>query len=581
MRRKIRTRKKHVVNISQNANKQIDRHIFRRWHNIKYAKRFAIGWVLLLALLTTGVIFQTRALGSYYLTAQPTNGGVYTEGIVGSFSNANPIFAVSTVDSSVSKLIFSSLFKYDSNNNLVGDLATGYELDAKGTTYTVKIKPNVVWHDGTKLTADDIVFTYQTIKNPDTKSPLLSNWNNIKVEKVDDLTVSFSLPNIYSPFPNSMTNGIIPKHILGTLTPSQIRSDKFNTNSPIGTGPFVWQSVSVNGGNETQTETIQLQKFGNYFLGSPKLDGITLTTYLDKKQLLEALDKKIILSASGVDLADQEIPSKYESTNFYQSSATMLFLNNQRIKEQTLRQALVRGSDTTELINKVGYPVIPVKSPFLIDQFAYNPAIVQLPFDKVTAENQLNQQGWVINSETGIRTKNGEKLSLKLVSENKPEYERLAKELQIQWSRLGIELDVVLQSSEEITKNYLISHDYDVLLYGINIGADPDVYAYWHSSQADKKSQSRLNLSEYKSTVADLALESGRSRQDEKLREAKYKPFLEVWSKDAPAVGLYQPRFLFLTNQHIYGLEPVIINTPSDRFNEIQNWQINTVRSNQ
>ncbi|HXE10117.1 MAG TPA: hypothetical protein VN554_01700, partial [Verrucomicrobiae bacterium] len=120
----------------------------------------------------------------------------------------------------------------------------------------------------------------------------------------------------------------------------------------------------------------------------------------------------------------------------------------------------------------------------------------------------------------------------------------------------------------------LTSHGYDAVLNGIAIGVDPDVFVYWDSSQADVRASHRLNLSEYKSPTADTALEAGRTRIDPALRVIKYKPFLQSWQQDAPAVGLYQPRLLYLTNGPVAGLSDSAISTPTDRFINVQNWEI-------
>jgi peptide/nickel transport system substrate-binding protein len=116
--------------------------------------------------------------------------------------------------------------------------------------------------------------------------------------------------------------------------------------------------------------------------------------------------------------------------------------------------------------------------------------------------------------------------------------------------------------------------DYDALLFGTSIGADPDVYVYWHSSQIDPNSPVRLNFSQYSSAGADAGLEAGRTRLDPALRAAKYQPFLQAWQTDAPALGLYQPRFLYLTRGPVYGLEEATINSDIGRFRNVHNWQV-------
>src|SRR5581483_5889582 len=99
-----------------------------------------------------------------------------------------------------------------------------------------------------------------------------------------------------------------------------------------------------------------------------------------------------------------------------------------------------------------------------------------------------------------------------MVSQDTKEYTELSQFLQEQWSKVGIKIDVHYYSGDDLQSQIITSHEYDILLYGVSLGVDPDEYAYWDSSQASLGSQGRLNLSEYKSSAADQALQAGRTR---------------------------------------------------------------------
>jgi peptide/nickel transport system substrate-binding protein len=168
------------------------------------------------------------------------------------------------------------------------------------------------------------------------------------------------------------------------------------------------------------------------------------------------------------------------------------------------------------------------------------------------------------------------------VSQSLSEYASITQKIQQQWGAVGVEIEAILQPEEDIQSNALARHDYDVLLYGISIGFDPDVFAYWHSSQADPNSSS-LNLSEFKNAVADEALEAGRTRVDETLRKVKYEPFLRQWQAEVPAVALYQPRFVMVTRGTFVGFESKFMSSATDRYWSIANWKIRndeTVKQN-
>jgi peptide/nickel transport system substrate-binding protein len=155
-----------------------------------------------------------------------------------------------------------------------------------------------------------------------------------------------------------------------------------------------------------------------------------------------------------------------------------------------------------------------------------------------------------------------------LLTEDQGDYARLADSLQRQLAEIGVKLTVNIRSGQEF-RQALLNHDYDSLLYGITIGSDPDVFPYWHSTQAVSD---RFNLSEYKSSLADEALGSARSRQDQTLRTAKYRTFSDVWRDEAPAIGIYQPRLLFVTNGQLYNFDVKRMSSSTDRYANVHEW---------
>ena len=291
-RRRIRSGKNQVEDLGSQAEQGFEEHLIKRMSRLGRVRRFIAIWVALIILLLGGLFIQIRRLQSYYLTNQPAPGGIYNEGILGSFTNVNPIYATGSVDSSVSRLVFAGLFTFNDKNQLVGELAKSYTVDARGTTYTVLLKDNLLWQDGKPLTAEDVVFTYNTIQNPDTKSPLASSWQGIKVAAIDKKTVTFTLPSILSEFPYSMVNGIIPKHVLGKVAPEQMRSVLFNTNNPIGSGPFKWDAIEIVGtADEDREQRIALKPNDNYVNGKPKLDSFVIRSFVNEVKMRNAFKK--------------------------------------------------------------------------------------------------------------------------------------------------------------------------------------------------------------------------------------------------------------------------------------------------
>lgn len=574
-------RRREAVESVALADQQIEKLLLRRFERLVSVRRFVFVWITFFVLLLFCTFWQLRTLSPYYQTLRPVPGGLYNEGIIGKFTNANPMYASGAADTAVSHLVFSGLFKYDSHNRLVGDLASSYELSKSQTRYTVHLRKNVTWQDGKPFTADDVVYTYTTIQDIEAQSPLFSSWQGVSVVKLDNFTVAFNLPNSLSAFPYSLTNGIVPQHLLAKIPVQQLRSAPFNTTKPVGTGPFAWRFIEVTGDQKTTSsrqQRISLTAFKHYWAGKPKLDGISLITYADDQHMLSAFYKKEVNAISGLDSLPPQIKQdkSLEIHHTPLTTAVMAFFNTSRppLDQKSVRQALVYAVNVKQLENILPYHVKLVNEPLLHGQLGYNPASAQLPYNLSSAKQTLDQAGWKADS-TGQRSKAGKKLEFSLTtSANAGQYAEVAEFLQKAWAAVGITVHINYPPSDDDLQATIANHDYDSLLYGINIGVDPDVFAFWDSSQASVTSQGHLNLSEYKSPAADQALEAGRTRVDPSIRAIKYQSFLQNWAADSPALALYQPDFLYVTRGPVYGYDRAAFNSSIDRFYGADQWEI-------
>lgn len=556
----------------RSAGEEIDKNVLGRLGRVRVVWKFLAVWLLAAGAVLAGLLTQFSGLRAYYQVLRPTPGGMYSEGMEGDFTTASPLYAVTDVDTSVSRLLFAGLLAYDNQNHLVGDLADSWTHNADGSVYTVHLRPDLRWHDGLPLTADDVVFTYQTIQNPDARSPFLSSWQGVAVTALDGQTVQFKLPNPLSSFPYSLTNGIVPKHILGALNPPDLRSAAFNTSNPVGAGPFMWQSIGVSGVDETAEEQIVLAPFPHYWAGEPKLGSFSIHAYAGQQALLAAYRSKEITAVAGIDTVPKDI-AQDKTSHVYTlplTAGTYVFFKttNPILKDVKVRQALVAGADRGAVIDSLGYMAIPVDEPLLKGQLGYDQKYAQAADQVAKARQLLDAAGWRMGTD-GMRSRKGQPLTFVLAATDSTEYRTVAAALQKQWQALGVQVTVQTLPADAF-QEALSRQSYDALLYGITIGADPDVFVYWDGSQSD----AQLNFSNYTSTVADLALEAGRTRLDARLRAVKYRTFLNAWRQDAPALGLYQPRLLYISHVPVYGIGTGPVNADADRFNNVQNWMI-------
>jgi peptide/nickel transport system substrate-binding protein len=363
---------------------------------------------------------------------------------------------------------------------------------------------------------------------------------------------------------------------------ADMRSSAFNSSRPIGAGPFQWQAIELNSGSvDNREEHILLRPFAGYHAGKPKLSSFVIRTFRGQDQLIRSFKKQELNAIAGLTEVPKELQNDGASReyNIPLTAAVMTFFKTSEgvLADNKVRAALVAAADVPGIMSTLSYATVPVREPLLKDQLAYNGAFQQAGFDPASANAQLDADGWVMGND-GFRWKAGQQLTFQLYAQNTSEYASVAKQLATQWRAVGADVKLVIAPDDATFQSAVAYHSYDAILYGISIGVDPDTFVYWHSSQADQSALVRLNLSEYKSRTADAALEAGRTRLDPALRTEKYKPFLQAWHDDYPALGMYQPRFLYITRGTVHGLDEHPINTDAERFNNVHNWQIREAR---
>lgn len=519
-------------------------------------------WLGLIGLIGLGIGFQFRALTPYYteIVAQP--GGTYVEGVVGDISNLNPVYATTAADQVATRLLFGSLLTYDAASRLEFDLAESLEVTGDNNReYTVVLKSGLAWHDGQPLTAADVVFTVRAIQNPASQSPLRSTWEGIEVEAVDDRTVRFFLPGSFSPFPILLTVGILPEHLLGEIPPDQLRGADFN-QQPVGSGPFRFSRfVPLTTGRELRLELEANPDYhGLGLVGQPprpaKLSGVSLWTVADSDRLAELFNQGRLSGAFNLMPSQLTLPaSSYRATKLVSADGVYLFFNNSHpwLSASEFRRALAASLDRDRLLADFPYPLESLTGPLLPDHIGYDESTKGQGYDPGEAIRLFEALGWDRN-EVGRWSYDGKPLQLDLTVPAGTVYEELAGLIQDQLSQAGIDLELDPRDPDRFNREILRDHDYtDLLLYGLELGPDPDVFSFWHSSQIDSHSILRFNLAEYRSVAADTALDQGRSRIDPQIRAARYQDFQQTWQLDLPAVPLYRPAFYYYTLVNVQG----------------------------
>lgn len=568
--KRLALRVKHAEGATQ---RHASRFILRRIENVRLVMTEIMIWLAAIALLIAGlgIQYSWNSQGSKKDGAK--SGGVYVEGVIGNISTLNPLLAASEPEQAVSRLLFSSLYNYDVTGALHTDLAESMTVkDDK--VYTIKLR-NAVWHDGKKLTAEDVVYTINLIKNPQVRSPLRVNWLDISARAIDDSTVEFMLPAVYAGFSHALTFPVIPKHILQSVSPSSMREADFSSN-PVGSGPFAVKRVQTSE-STSSTDVVRMEPNTKYYGAVSTLSRLELRAYGNESLLVKAVNSGEVSAASGLSLsaADNIKSKQYSTKHWLLNKGVYLLMNNrsQTLQDARVRQALRYATDTSSIRATVGDNVARLDTPILQSQIAQKlPAAPDYNLDKAKA--LLKEAGWTYN-QGQWKGKDGRPLAVAVTtSSGRDEYKKIVDALKQQWSKLGVDVQLREIDTSSTTTSFVQSvlqpRDYDALLYELELGADPDVFAYWHSSQT---SASGYNFANYSNRTVDNDLVGGRSRTNSALRAAKYIQFVNQWLNDAPAIGLYQSVGSYVLNNGASIVEPRgSLNTMNDRYADVTTW---------
>ncbi len=533
----------------------LNRHIFGSWQKLGKFRWVFASWVFIVLISLWGLVAQIQGLGEINRISSPVKGGIYREAILGQVKSVNPLYPDNSATEDITSLVFSGLTKINGSRELVPDLAEKWEISADRKIYTFYLKPNLSWQDGTKLTTKDIAFTISRVQNPDTRSPYAVNWNGVKYEVIDDNTIKFNLPTSYGNFLVNTTLGILPIHILESVKPANLRSYEFNQR-PVGSGPYKLDLLEVD------STVINLVANDKYYVHEPHIPKIRIVLFQSSQEMQDALTRKQVDAISSVPPGDVATIAKIEGVNNYKLGlpayvGAFFNLRSPALANPDLRKALAYATNRQAIIDNILHgEAAQAYYPIPAGYSGFNPSALKYETNETKAQDYFNKSAV-------------SKTNLRMVTLNNSVYENVANALADSWRKLGLNIEVITASSVELQQNYIRSRNYDILLYGQNLGLDSDVYSFWHSSQVDDPG---LNISAYKNPEVDKLLESGRLAKDSDYKATRYSSFVEAWAKDVPAVIIYSPYYNYVQSDAVKGFDAKKVLEPSNRFYNIYDW---------
>lgn len=522
--------------------------------------------------------FSSTNIMNAFTKSVPANTGTYREGVLGQPRFINPIYATSDTDKSLVDLVYAGLYRFDELGQVVPDLAESFpEVSTDQKTYTVKLKA-AQWHNGLPVTANDVVFTIQTLQNAQFNSPKRTEWLSTEVQATDEKTVVFKLKDVSGPFLNNLTLPIISSVIWSKISPNDFVLSQGNIEA-IGNGPYRIKEVKKLAQGTVQS--ITLEAFENFPGGRSHLDVVRINFYDNNEALLKALHGNQI-DGIGFNNFDERISIKQslKDLNIYQIplpqyQAVFMNTSNKILGDVRIRQALNMAVNKPQVLESVyDNQGSIIDSPILAQQVNNLPT-AENSFNLEQAKATLEQAGWMMNNETKIRRKGASELKFNLATNDTNINLKTAQILIEHWQQIGVQVTLNSLPTRELNENVIKSRNYDLLLFAQKLGSDPDPFVFWHSSQTKHPG---LNLSNYNNQTIDKLISEARSSTDKPTRDQKYLELHNLMKQDLPAIFLVQAVYTYAINKDIQGVNIKTMPDETSRFYNLRNWYTDTHR---
>lgn len=470
--------------------------------------------------------------------------------------------------------MFNGVIKFDQNLRPVPDLARDLPtVSADGKTITVHLRPDVRFHDGHSLTADDVVFTWQVILDPQVLTPVRSALALSDlitgVRAIDKHTVEFSLSRPDPAFIEKLYVGIAPRHLLAD---EDLNTTRFN-RAPVGTGPYVFKEW-------TPGNRIVLEANPDYFAGSVGIKRIVYIFVEDENTRAGMLSNGTI----DVTRLSPQLATGFSRDDRFRvivpptASISQVSLPNDNpvLADSRVRRALSMAVDRQMLVDTVWHGMARVAyGPILSEHWAYDDS-AYIPYDPAEAKELLRDAGWTQGAD-GFFVKDGQRLAFTLMYLPNLEHDRLlALALRSYFANIGVDVQIEGVASPA----YLDRLHEDAWLHGIGLPYDPD-YVLWsayHSNFA-RDGDPTTNRARMRNAEVDAALEAGRQTSDPESRREAYIAVQRGLREDGSYLFLTQRGISVVLSNRIQGVVPKMMGSPHAFIRgiswNVEDWSLN------
>lgn len=555
----IRRFSRNSIKASERSNAHIRRKIVDRFSHVRSVRLLILEWSLLVVALIMLAVTQAFWFGDSYAENTFTSGGTYTEATIGEVNSMNPLFATTNSEKVLSKLMFATVSAVDYSGHPGNQLTKYIKTVDGGLTWVLKLRDNLKWSDGEPITNQDVLFTAKLIKNPSVNTVYKANLANVKIAENEKGEIVFTLPSAYADFMSALDFPLVPQHILGETDPQALVESTFS-NAPVTSGPFTFNAAQSNG--RAGEKVFYLSANPSYYAGQALLNNFAVHTYNDKESVLRSVNDGTVTATAELSGADAEriTAGQFNQRDSSLSSGAFLFFNMNKVKNKELRDIIRQGLNL-ELLRNTVPEVTPLDYPLVDSQIQIDNYPKLPPSDYESAKAKLTKQN------------ENETIHLDVATVNSGYLPSITQTLTEQLKDFGFDVNMtVYEENQEFINSVVSKRAYDILVYEIELGADPDLLPYYHSSQANTTG---LNLSNYRNVVVDDLLLGARGTMDNELRAKKYEAFLQYWISDIPAIGLYQSNLTYYYNKNVrtFSNNNSLV-TALDRFSDVTDWSV-------
>jgi peptide/nickel transport system substrate-binding protein len=566
------------------------------------------GLVLVLALIAVAIGVPAFLPSS---SANPSAGPSlkpavpYREGAIGRPVSVNPLAARTQVDRDLVALTFSGLLKLGPDGMLIPDLASRWTTDESGKTWTFTLRPDTQWHDGKPLTAHDVVFTIDVLRDPTYTGPGAGSWREVTPTAVDTRTVRFDLTTPLGGFAQLATQPIAPAHLLSGVPVAELIDDAFG-RTPVGSGSFAVvelddehavlepaaKALTRNGGGSqpggsADPPTDAFATSGptkRPAIPQPKLSRLEFRYFDDAATLERAFEAGEVDAISGLSPAQAgDFLRTAAGARALRSPGTTLTtvllnlrLDHPELRDPAVRSALLAALDRPGIVdtvfggmgNQADSPIPP--SSWAFDRLASSP----VAHDPAAAAAALTKAGWTKVDDRWRPAKAKEPYTIELLgpdAEMNPTLNAIAKRVAADWEALGFTVTLVeIDPGSSLTER-LREGKFSAAVLDISIGLDPDLYPLLASSQTRSGG---LNLIGLQDPTLDGLLSAARKPGDVVARKAAYTALQKQLTTSQFVLPLAFADEVVVAGNHVRDVVVQPVGDPSDRFYDVLTWRL-------